>query len=123
MAGVGSAAIAADKWLTLYNAVIQAMGSGAVGGFGTDMNGMEFGMPPRPGSSVKYGTKRFTLRIRKDGTKSWDYNVIGVAHYGLIPTSYRTSRRCRAMPTLSEVSTKVRNTFMRLGGCLRGAIA
>jgi hypothetical protein len=85
MAGVGSAQIPADRWLALYNAVIQAMGPGAAAGLGTDMNGMEFAMPPRLGSSVKYGTKAFPLPMSKDGTKTWDYNVLGVAHYGLLP--------------------------------------
>src|SRR5262249_28679549 len=71
-------------WLAMYNAVVRAMGPGTVG-FGTDMNGMEFAMPNRPGSSVKYGTPAFPLPMSKEGNMMWDYNVVGVAHYGLIP--------------------------------------
>jgi hypothetical protein len=48
MAGVGSAKSDSWVWLTKYNLVLQAMGPGAVAGFGTDANGLEFGMPPRP---------------------------------------------------------------------------
>ena len=46
MAGVGSAKLTAPQWLSNYNQVIQAMGPGAVAGFGTDTDGLEFGMPP-----------------------------------------------------------------------------
>jgi hypothetical protein len=82
---VGSAQLKADQWVTLYNAVIQAMGPGAVAGFGTDINGLEFAMKPRPGSSVQYGTPAFPLQISSDGNQSWNYNNVGVAHYGLLP--------------------------------------
>jgi microsomal dipeptidase-like Zn-dependent dipeptidase len=85
MAGVGSAKLTADKWLSLYSRVIQAMGPGAVAGFGTDINGLEFAMPPRPGSAVQYGTQAFPMQMSRDGNQSWDYNRVGVAHYGMLP--------------------------------------
>lgn len=81
MAGVGSANLSADKWLWLYQNVINDMGgdplftnpynpasalynprspvtqgranpNGIVAGFGADFNGLEFAMPPRAGSRV-----------------------------------------------------------------------
>jgi IPT/TIG domain len=87
MAGVGSAKLTADQWLSLYTQVIQSMGPGAVAGFGTDMDGMEFGMPPRPGSNVQYGTDAFPLQMSSDGNRTWNYNynTVGVAHYGMLP--------------------------------------
>ncbi len=87
MAGVGSAKLAADQWLELYSLVIKSMGPGAVAGFGTDMNGMEFAMPPRPFSNVaaKYGTKAFPLAMSSEGNKHWNYDSVGVAHYGMLP--------------------------------------
>lgn len=62
MAGVGGAALDAQQWLALYKSVIQAMEAGATSlppipgrpgnqpiaaGFGTDTNGLAFGMRPR----------------------------------------------------------------------------
>lgn len=82
MAGVGSAKLDAQQWLTLYGTVIHAMGGGvAVAAFGTDFNGLEFAMRPRPGSSVQY-TSSFPPST--DGTKTWNYNRDGVAHYGML---------------------------------------
>jgi hypothetical protein len=42
---------------------------------------MEGGMPPRSGSSVRYDDN---FPRSSAGTKTWDYNHVGVAHYGLI---------------------------------------
>jgi hypothetical protein len=141
MAGVGSGNLNAQQWLTQYNMVIQAMGSGyIVGGFGTDTDGFALGMPPRlasgggerpgpqyreyqlcttqgdcqgdlrghpntacisrqiaycrkqypnafvpvpvvPGSNVQYSS---TFSPSTDGTKTWNYNTDGVAHYGML---------------------------------------
>jgi hypothetical protein len=85
MAGVGSAKLTADQWLSLNTQILRAMGPGAVAAFGTDINGMEFAMPPRTGSAVQYGTVAFPLPMSKEGNQSWDYNKVGVAHYGMLP--------------------------------------
>lgn len=52
MAGVGSARLDAVQWLAQYANVVNAMGgpSRVAAGFGTDMNGLEFAMPPRVGA-------------------------------------------------------------------------
>lgn len=113
MAGIGSAKLAADQWLSLYSQVIHAMGAPSVAGFGTDLDGLEFAMPVRallypPGvrcppppngpvlcvvslSSVQYGTQAFPFDRSTDGNKTWDYNRDGVAHYGMLPDSVAVS--------------------------------
>ncbi|HLW51347.1 MAG TPA: membrane dipeptidase [Candidatus Angelobacter sp.] len=81
MAGVGSGGLNAVQWLALYNRVMQAMGGGSVvGGFGTDTDGFAPGMKAR-GSSLQY-TAAFPAS--RDGTKTWNYNHDGVAHYGML---------------------------------------
>jgi microsomal dipeptidase-like Zn-dependent dipeptidase len=100
MAGVGSGGLDAQQWLSLYNHVITQMGAGSVGAFGTDTDGFAPGMPrrlkpcppqfmvmgtcvrPESASSVQYSG---AFPRSRDGTKTWDYNVDGVAHYGMLP--------------------------------------
>lgn len=98
MAGVGSGGLSAGEWLTLYEQVVAAMGGGAiVGAFGTDVNGFALGMRPpcvrppmttqtlcpgRQGPPVQY-TAAFPAS--SDGARRWDYNIDGVAHYGMLP--------------------------------------
>lgn len=85
MAGVGSARVDAWTWIKNYLAVVQAMGGTAAAGFGTDTDGLELGMPPRPLSTVQY-TNSFPMSSL--GTQSWNYNnpvFGGVAHYGMLP--------------------------------------
>jgi len=90
MAGVGSGNTDAYGWINAYMSVIQAMGGPAGGpiadiaaaGFGTDTDGLALGMPPRQGSSVQY-TNSFPASNL--GTKTWNYNTDGVAHYGMLP--------------------------------------
>jgi hypothetical protein len=61
MAGVGSANLTADQWLAAYAAVVGAMqhyaSAPVAAGFGTDMNGLEFAMPPRPGAAGSSGQR------------------------------------------------------------------
>src|SRR5208337_4995400 len=72
MAGIGSADLNAYQWTDMYQHATAAMGnptaanSGAIGGFGTDTDGLAMGMPPRPGSRVQY-SKSFP--ISSSGTK------------------------------------------------------
>jgi len=88
MAGVGSGGTSADQWSDSYNLVVQTMGTGAVAGFGTDTDGFAPGMPPPPKPAagappaVQYSAT-FTQSV--DGSKRWDYNNDGVAHYGMLP--------------------------------------
>jgi hypothetical protein len=66
-------------------------------GFGTDTNGLTAGMPPRvtngKPSSVPYPIPAGMLGVQDPlpisgilgSQKTWDYNVVGVAHYGMLP--------------------------------------
>jgi hypothetical protein len=89
MAGVGSAGQTSYAWVQSYAAVIGAMGSGGVGGFGTDTNGFATGMPARPGSAVRYDASFPRSRL---GDKEWDYNRDGVAHYGMLADFLKDAR-------------------------------
>ena len=149
MAGVGSAKLNSFQWLSLYQRVILDMSNngaiqGIAAGFGTDMNGLEFQMPPRPserdipdlnanarnacivscttpgsansclttsgkpdrtacpqctsdcnttypvkpGCVANCGIARLqytpAFPMSTDAGRAWDYNVEGVAHYGLL---------------------------------------
>lgn len=58
--------------------------------FGTDMNGVGGTAPPRGGDNpVEYPFTSFdggsTLDRQTTGERTWDVNVDGVAHYGLVP--------------------------------------
>lgn len=111
MAGVGSVGLDAQQWMTLYNQVIQAMGGtntyksyggNFVAGFGTDMGGLQMAMPPRAGSTVDY-TK---FPKSTDGSKAWNYNTDGVAHYGMLWDFLQDVK------TLPGGSDLVENNFM-----------
>jgi hypothetical protein len=85
MAGVGSANINAETWLFMYLSVLEAMGgSGVAAGFGTDTDGLAPGMPSltlRGEPSLQY-TSAFPAST--DGSKTWNINMDGVAHYGML---------------------------------------
>src|SRR3974390_3502978 len=90
MAGIGGAKADAALWLNTFQQTLGAMVPANVpaGAFGTDADGMEFMMPPRPGSSVNPTVAHPpipALPMSKDGNRTWDYNHDGVAHYGLLP--------------------------------------
>jgi hypothetical protein len=81
MAGIGVAKTHDTDWLTNYRGVAAAMGRTAGIGFGTDANGMSPLMQPPVARRFDYTNdfKKSTL----DGS-SWDYNLVGVAHYGML---------------------------------------
>ena len=91
MAGIGSADLDAYQWVAMYQKVLSVMGNDAVGAFGTDTDGLAPGMPPRPGStlSAQYNDSfpRSSL-----GTKWWNYDSDGAAHYGMLPDFLRDAR-------------------------------
>jgi microsomal dipeptidase-like Zn-dependent dipeptidase len=94
MFGLGSDGVHSTTFARNYQQAILDMGymnpakgpyeNGAVG-FGTDLNGLVKG--PMPGGNlnghprVVYGD---SIPQSKSGTKSWDYNTEGVAHYGMM---------------------------------------
>jgi hypothetical protein len=81
MFGLGNAAIPAQEWIKDYaDAVALVPDLGAIS-FGTDLDGMVVGSPPSPGSHVVYTA---TFPMSSLGGHSWDYNKVGVAHYGML---------------------------------------
>jgi microsomal dipeptidase-like Zn-dependent dipeptidase len=112
MFGLGSDGTTAWRWARDYQSAMIIMGfrsadplkatyvSGAVS-FGTDLNGLVRG--PKPGGSnrVKYNgnadapwpaNQTDPIPISQTGTKRWDYNDDGVAHYGMLADFVRDLR-------------------------------
>lgn len=95
MAGVGTACRNSYQWLKLYGMVVQSMGQQSEA-LGTDFNGLVKGMPPRYGSSYEDCDHPRDHTVSSHisyspffpksqlGSKSWDYNTDGVAHYGML---------------------------------------
>jgi hypothetical protein len=116
MIGIGSAKAMADEWSRNWTSTVAATGAMANSGiaaFGTDADGMEFMMPPRPGSAVDpaHPASPFIppLPTATDGTRTWIYNNEGVAHYGLLPDF------------LSDVATILPNGPAQVAGMFSGA--
>jgi hypothetical protein len=92
MFGLGSDGVHAPDWERLYGKAVIHMGfmnfdKGAVA-FGTDLNGLVRG--PQPGGSLSGSSSGVvaysaTFPMSSSGTKTWDYNTEGVAHYGMLP--------------------------------------
>jgi microsomal dipeptidase-like Zn-dependent dipeptidase len=87
MFGLGDGGMDAYAWVRIYALAVSQMeipgpqpNYGAVG-MGTDLNGMVPGAKPRFGSQVSY-SPFFTASSL--GSKTWDYNRDGVAHYGML---------------------------------------
>jgi len=99
MAGIGSAGVDAHDWVKSYQEVIHVMGPGAVAGFGTDTDGLAMGMKPRPGSSVQYSDSFPKSSL---GTAWWDYNHVGVAHYGMLPDFLQDARTAAGGPEVVD---------------------
>jgi hypothetical protein len=89
MAGIGTAGLNAQDFVSEYQSIIKAMGPSAIAGFGTDTNGIMVGMPPRPHSAVHYSDSFPKSSL---GTQCWDYNRDGVAHYGMFPDYLEDAR-------------------------------
>jgi hypothetical protein len=53
---------------------------------GTDINGFEMPPAPRVGSNVQYNA---SFPMCRTGSQSWDYNRVGVAHYGLMADFFK----------------------------------
>ncbi|HET7799894.1 MAG TPA: discoidin domain-containing protein [Humibacillus xanthopallidus] len=76
-------------------------------GFGMDMNGFGGTPAPRAGSSVGYpfttlGGSRADRQVT--GLRTWDYNVDGVPHYGLIPDWVEDMRRIGGQQVVDELA-------------------
>ncbi|MBX3264792.1 MAG: membrane dipeptidase [Labilithrix sp.] len=87
MVGVGCEGADAHRFARTYADVARATGGRA--GIGTDLNGLVKAPPPRPGSRVVYDA---SFPKSRTGAKEWDYNVDGVAHYGMLSDYVRDIR-------------------------------
>jgi microsomal dipeptidase-like Zn-dependent dipeptidase len=91
MFGLGSDGVDRSGWANQYQNAMTVMGypnsdtskaiyrNGAIS-FGSDLNGLVKGPMPGGGDRVKYGA----FAKSTSGSKSWDYNTEGVAHYGMM---------------------------------------
>ena len=76
-------------------------------GFGMDMNGFGGTPAPRSGSNVTYpfttlGGSQADRQVT--GQRTWDYNVDGVPHYGLIPDWVEDMRRIGGQQVVDELA-------------------
>jgi hypothetical protein len=100
MFGLGSDAAHSSAWARNYQSAMIIMGyqspdttktsyvNGAIS-FGTDLNGLVKGPIPGGGNRVKYDA---SFPMSNSGTKFWDYNTEGVAHYGMLADFVRDVR-------------------------------
>jgi microsomal dipeptidase-like Zn-dependent dipeptidase len=82
IAAVGGARATDEEWVRRYQAIASALGSAAPGAlaFGTDANGVIVTIDKPNGHRFDYSSfPKSTL-----GAMSWDYNDVGVAHYGML---------------------------------------
>lgn len=79
MFGLGTDRIDAPTFVKWYTEVLEQMGNRGVG-LGTDMNGLAMAPRPRMGS-IQYDA---AFPRSTSGDRTWDYNVDGVAHYGML---------------------------------------
>jgi len=91
MFGLGSDGVGRSAFASQYQTAMNIMGyptadpskavyrNGAIS-FGTDLNGLVKGPIPGGGNRVQYGA----FAKSTTGSKTWDYNTEGVAHYGMM---------------------------------------
>ncbi len=86
MLGVGLGTNA-DDFISAYTNAVAAAAKGDPSnvrlGLGTDMNGMYHG--PQPPTGAVKALDYSQLPRGKTGLATWDYNLDGVAHYGMLP--------------------------------------
>ena len=87
MVGVGCEGMDAHEFTRRYAEMASLTGGRA--GIGTDLNGLVKAPPPRRGSRVVYDA---SFPKSRSGNKEWDYNVDGVAHYGMLADYVRDMR-------------------------------
>jgi hypothetical protein len=77
-------------------------------GYGADENGFATQLGPRQGSNVKYPFKSFdggvTLQRERSGSRVWDFNKDGVAHYGMFADWYQDLRNVAGRPIIRDMA-------------------
>jgi microsomal dipeptidase-like Zn-dependent dipeptidase len=97
---------------------------GIVGyGVGIDANGFGQLAPPRPGNSanpVVYPFTSFdgsvTIDRLRTGTRTWDINVDGMAHYGLLPDLVEDIRKVGGDAVVNDLANGAEAYLRTLGG-------
>lgn len=84
MLGLSTAGVSASTFVEHYNAVMQPTGNIKIG-LGSDLNGLV--KAPCPGTGAMRYDDNFPRSVT--GGKEWDYNIDGVAHYGMLPDFLR----------------------------------
>jgi microsomal dipeptidase-like Zn-dependent dipeptidase len=102
MFGLGSDAVNAKDFVNRYVKASELVGAGRVS-FGTDLNGLVKGPPPRAGANIY--TPGFPMS--KTGDKKWDYSKEGVAHYGML-TDY-----LRDMSSMGQNGAFLKHNIMK----------
>jgi microsomal dipeptidase-like Zn-dependent dipeptidase len=99
MLGLGMAGVRAPSWEFNYARAVTAMPDPGAISLGTDLNGMAEGAaPPRYASKDIYDTSFAKSSL---GTRTWDYNTEGVAHYGML-ADFLQDVRTGLYPTVYE---------------------
>jgi microsomal dipeptidase-like Zn-dependent dipeptidase len=89
MFGLGTAHQNAYQWISNYAAAVYVMRTPGSVAMGTDLNGLVVAPGKRVGSHVAYSSSNPMSSL---GTKKWDYNTDGVAHYGLLADFLQDAR-------------------------------
>lgn len=115
IAGVGSDGAEAGDWMESARSVTK---TGMPIAFGSDVNGMA--NLPRPPSANNTGTPKqrieylddngtrpagssATFKRAKSGSRTWDYNTEGVAHFGLFPDFLKDVEQRNGMDVVSNM--------------------
>ena len=96
----------ATTFVGVYRNVLEMMGNRPVA-IGTDANGLEALPAPDPEAPVQYDS---SFPMYRFGTKNWNFNEVGFAHYGMFP-DYIKSWQSSANPA-KRMSGREMDAFM-----------
>lgn len=108
MFGLGMASVSALSWAFDYASAVTEMPDPGAITLGSDMNGMVTGAAPPHYSSKTIYDMSFTKSSL--GTRTWDYNVDGVAHYGML-ADFLQDVRTSPYPTVYEYVNRSADYF------------
>jgi len=91
MIGIGTGDSNAQDFVDQSRAIIRVLGNTPFG-IGSDANGMEQLPSPRSGSNITSLYDNLNFPISSTGDTSWNYDEVGVAHYGMFPDFFNDIR-------------------------------
>jgi microsomal dipeptidase-like Zn-dependent dipeptidase len=109
MLGLGIAEAKPAEFIDAYQVARKEMRNRPIG-LGTDINGLVKGPQPVP-DSITYNSE-FTRCTT--GAKTWDYNVDGVAHYGMLPDFLRAVVTCPDGKIVNSALNRSAHTFVQM---------